>query len=138
MLTFVQIAGRTKPDHPDSPITDAEAAAMFRAVTNLFRRWGLTDDQAQQLLDLRPRTYGRWKAGTVGQMGRDLKARLSNLMGVHQNLRMIFQDPERGYAWIKAANQAFGGRSALDLMLGGELTDLMRVRQYLDAERNAW
>ena len=26
------------------PITDAEAAAMFRAVLNLFRLWGVTDD----------------------------------------------------------------------------------------------
>jgi hypothetical protein len=24
------------------------------------------------------------------------------------------------------------------VMLGGELTDLMRVRRYLDAERGAW
>ena len=31
------------------------------------------------------------------------------------------------------------GQSALDIMLGGELTDLMRVRRrYLDAERGSW
>ena len=35
-------------------------------------------------------------------------------------------------------NDAFAGRSALEMMLGGELTDLMRVRRYLDAERGAW
>lgn len=32
----------------------------------------------------------------------------------------------------------FGGASALDVMLGGELTDIMRVRRYLDAERGGW
>jgi len=47
------------------------------------------------------------------------------------------RDWER-YAWIKAPNDAFGGRSALDVMLGGEMTDLMRVRRYLDAERGGW
>ena len=31
---------------------------------------------------------------------------------------------------------SFGGSSALDVMLGGELTDIMRVRRYLDAERS--
>jgi hypothetical protein len=121
-----------------SSITDAEAAAVFRAATKLFSLWKLTDDQAAQLLDLPPRTYARWKAGAIGRLGRDGKARLSNLMGIHKALRLVFREPQRGYRWIGMANEAFGGRSALDVMLGGELTDLMRVRRYLDAERGAW
>lgn len=125
----------TSEFHPQ-PITDAEAAAMFRAVLNLFRRWEVTDAEAATLLDLPARTFARWKAGEAGRLGRDGKARLSNLMGVHKALRLIFREPERGYRWIKAANTAFGGRSALEVMLGGELTDLMRVRRYLDAERS--
>ncbi|HEX4766192.1 MAG TPA: antitoxin Xre/MbcA/ParS toxin-binding domain-containing protein [Lichenihabitans sp.] len=128
--------------HPRSfaadPITDEEAAAMFRAVVKLFRLWGLTDEQAATLLDLTLRSYRRWKAGEPRRMSRDGKARLSNLMGVHKALRIIFREPQRGYRWIRAPNEGFGGRSALDVMLGGELTDLMRVRRYLDAERGAW
>ncbi len=122
---------------PD-PISDSEAAAMFRAVVNLFGRWELTDEQGATLLDMPVRTYRRWKAGEQGRIDRDAKARLSNLMGVHKALRIIFREPQRGYGWIKASNQAFGGRSALEIMLGGELTDLMRVRRFLDAERSAW
>lgn len=125
-------------DFQPAPLTDDEAAAMFRAARNLFGLWGLTDEQAAILLDLPLRSYRRWKAGDIGRIDRDGKARLSNLMGVHKALRLIFREPQRGYAWIKAANDAFGGRSALDIMLGGELTDIMRVRRYLDAERGAW
>ncbi len=121
------------------PITEEEAAAMFRAAVNLFQRWGLTEEQAAILLDLPQRTLARWKAGGApGRLGRDGKARLSNLMGIHKALRIIFRDPRRGYEWIRAPNAAFGGRSALEVMLGGELTDLMRVRRYLDAERSGW
>lgn len=125
-------------DFAPVPITDAEAAAMFRAAVNLFRLWGLTDEQAATLLDLTVRSYRRWKAGVTGRIDRDTRARLSNLMGIHKALRIVFREPQRGYAWLKAPNAAFGGRSALDVMLGGELTDLMRVRRYLDAERGAW
>ena len=57
-------------------------------------------------------------------------------MGIHKALRLIFREPQRGYDWIRAANTTFGGQSALAVMLGGELTDLMRVRRYLDAERS--
>jgi hypothetical protein len=118
-----------------APLTDEEAAAAFRAVMNLFRLWGVTDEQAATILDLPRRTLARWKAGEIGRIGRDGKARLSNLLGIHKALRIVFRDAARGYAWIGAANAAFGGRSALDVMLGGELTDLMRVRRYVDAER---
>jgi len=120
---------------PDVGVTTGEAAAMFRAALNLFRLWGLSDDQSAQLLDLPVRTYRRWKAEEIGRIGRDGRARLSNLMGIHKALRLTFREPQRGYAWIKAPNTAFGGKSALEVMLGGELTDIMRVRRYLDAER---
>lgn len=125
-------------DFQPAPITDEEGAAMFRAVLNLFRLWDLTDEEAATLLDLPLRSYRRWKAGDIGRIDRDGKARLSNIMGIHKALRIIFRDAQRGYSWIRAPNTAFGGRSAVAVMLGGELTDLMRVRRYLDAERGAW
>ncbi len=118
-----------------SPITDAEAAAMFRACLTLFDRWRLGDAQASVLLDLPPRSFARWKTGALGRIGRDQRSRLSNLMGIHKALRLIFRDSTRVYEWIRLPNAVFGGRTALDVMLGGELTDLMRVRRYLDAER---
>jgi len=123
----------------DGPITDAEGEAMARAVINLFRRWQLTEGQACTLLGgVSQRTLTRWKAGEIGRLSRDLKARLSNLMGIHKALRIIFRDPQRAYDWVHRSNEIFGGRSAIDVMLGGELTDIMRVRRYLDAERGAW
>lgn len=116
-------------------LSDEEAAAMFRAALNLFAHWHVTDEQAAMLLDLPLRTYRRWKGGEPGRIGRDGKARLSNLMSIHKALRILFREPQRGYDWIKKTNTAFAGQTALQVMLGGELTDLMRVRRYLDAER---
>jgi hypothetical protein len=125
-------------DFAPAPISDEEAAAAFRAALNLFRLWSITDEQAATLLDLPIRSYRRWKAGEIGRIDRDAKARLSNLIGIHKALRIIFSEPHRGYAWIRAPNSAFGGRTALEVMLGGEMTDLMRVRRYLDSERGGW
>ncbi len=140
MVQLVQISDRTAGVTPASPaITDAEGLAMARAAVRLFGLWELTDAEACILLgELSPRTYARWKAGDIGRIGRDLKARLSNLMGVHKALRIIFTEPARAYGWVRRPNQAFSGRSALDVMLQGELLDLVRVRRYLDAERGGW
>jgi hypothetical protein len=64
--------------------------------------------------------------------------RMAHLMGIHKGVRHLFKDPSRGYEWIKAPNAAFGGKSALDVMLQGELSDLAVMREWLDAERSAW
>jgi hypothetical protein len=76
-----------------------EAVAMFRACLNLFRLWKVSDAEASVLLDLPPRTFARWKTGAIGRIGRDQKARLSNLMGIHKALRLIFREPKRSHDW---------------------------------------
>lgn len=119
--------------------TDAEAAAMARAVVGLFDRWQLSDAEACALLGgLARRTWARWKTGEIGRIDRDLATRLSILMGVHKGLRYLFSDPARGYAWVKRPNAAFGGRTPLDVMMDGSIFALMRVRSWLDAERGGW
>jgi Protein of unknown function (DUF2384) len=120
-------------------IPEVEAQAVQRAVIRLFGLWDITDTEASILLgDVSPRTFQRWKVGQYGRAGVDLIARMSNLLGIHKALRLLFSDPARGYRWIRAENAVFGGRSALGVMLGGQITDLMRVRRYLDAQRGQW
>ena len=127
------------PVPPVPQFTPAEVQAMQRAFVNLAARWQITDDQAAVLMgDISVRTFRRWKAGDLGRAGVDTAARLSNLMGIHKALRLLFKEPARGYGWIKRPNDAFGGSSALEVMLGGQLTDIMRVRRYLDAMRSPW
>lgn len=113
--------------------TAAEIGAMARAVAKLLDRWGVTDAQAAVLLaipadDARALRTGGRVSPTDGGM------RLSHLLGIHAALRTIFVEPERGYDWIKAPNATFDGRSALDVMLGGGVADLARVRACLEAE----
>ena len=137
-MSELQLINTAVPDFHPTPISDPEAAAMFRAAVNLFRLWDVTDEEAATLLDMPVRSYRRWKVEGPGRINRDGKARLSNIMGIHKALRVIFLEAQHGYDWIRKPNTAFADRSALDVMLGGELTDLMRVRRYLDAERGAW
>ena len=124
---------------PPGRLTEDEVGAMFRAALNLFERWGVSATQAATLLDVSPRTYARWKSRRRPEtMGHDGALRLSNLMGIHKALRIIFTDPQRGYAWTGKPNERFGGKTALEAMLEGGLPGIMRVRRYLDSERGGW
>ena len=124
---------------PDLPaVTDEEAAALARTTVNLFRAWQLSDIEARILLgDMAQRTWARWKEGRIGRIDRDLRARMAILMGIHKGLRYLFTEPARGYAWIRKPNATFAGQSALGVMMRGEITDLIDLRAYLDAERSA-
>lgn len=118
--------------------TPEEVAAMLRAGFRLFEQWGLTDAQGRALLgDPAPRTYARWKSGNAVRVPVDTARRLSYLMGIHKALRYLFKEPERAHAWVHKPNAAFGGQSALERMLAGDVVDLAAVRGYLDAERGA-
>jgi hypothetical protein len=120
-------------------ITDEEAGALARTTVNLFKVWNLADVEACILLGgMSPRTWARWKEGGIGRIDRDLRMRMAHLMGIHKGLRYLFREPVRGYAWIRKSSTAFGGQSALDLMLRGEMSDLSAVREWIDAERGAW
>ena len=120
-------------------ITDEEAGALARTTVNLFKMWNLSDTEACTLLgDMSARTWARWKDGSVGRIDRDLRMRMAHLMGIHKGLRYLFRDAARGYAWIRKPNASFGGLSALDLMLRGEISDLAALRDWLNAERGAW
>ena len=135
----------TTPATVGSVITDDEAGALARTTVNLFKAWNLTDLEACILLGgMSARTWARWKIGArskeggVGRIDRDLRTRMAHLMGIHKGLRYLFSEPARGYAWIRKPNAIFGGQSALDLMLRGEIADLAAMREWLDAERGAW
>lgn len=136
MLYPVEIRESAAPSVGYSP---EETAALQRAVLNLMARWGVRDEDAATLLGgLSVKTYRRWRAGDYGRVGRDLADRMSNLLGIHKALRILFQEAARGYDWVSRPNEAFGGRSPLDVMLQGGMGDLHRVRAYLDSARGGW
>lgn len=119
----------------------AAAAAALRSFFNIARAWGLSNEEQQRLLGCGRTSFYDWKAGRIktGLDGATLE-RLSHLFGIYAALHILLPVSERADAWIKRPNSAalFGGRSALERMLGGQVADLFVVRQYLDAQRGGW
>ena len=127
------------PSPGADPYSVREIEAMQRAVIAIFARWGVTDAQAAVILgSIAPKTFKRWKAGEPGRVNRDLADRMSLLLGIHKALRIVFADPQRGYAWMRRPHETFGGMTPLDLLLRGGMTDLERLRRYLDSVRGGW
>ena len=117
------------------------AAAAFRAFLRIAELWGLSVEEQLVLLGSPARsTYYKWRKDGAEQLPHDVMERLSYVLGIYKALQILLPDAERADGWIRRANDAplFGGGSALDRMLSGQVADLFVVRQYLDAQLGGW
>jgi hypothetical protein len=131
------------PRQPNAQASLADmSAAGLRAFFNIARDWDLSADEQIILLGSPGRsTFFKWKAAPhTARLGRDTLERLSLLLGIYKALQILLPQPAAADAWVKRPNSAppFGGRRALDRMLAGNISDLVAVRQYLDAMRGGW
>ncbi len=120
--------------HLDAAASSAALKAFFR----ISELWGLSAEQARILLGQPGRsTFFKWKKGGASTLPYDTLRRISYVLGIFRSLEIIFGNAAQGDAWISKPNASFGGRSALEHMLGGDVTDLAAVRRMLDATRGA-
>ena len=116
----------------------AAGGAGLRAFTRIAELWHLTIPEQLSLLGITSRsTYFKWRKEPQPRLPRDTLERLSYLLGIYKALQLLLPDTRAADEWIRRPNEApqFGGRSALQRMLSGNVADLFVVRQYLDAQR---
>jgi hypothetical protein len=125
---------------PAAEVTPEQmSAAGLRAFGRIAEAWGLSVDEQLALLGQPPRsTYFAWrKQPEKAALSRDTLERLSNLLGIYKSLQILLPEAAAADAWVRQPNSAtpFGGHSALQRMLAGNVSDLNLVRRYLDGVR---
>jgi hypothetical protein len=110
----------------------------LRAFANIAEAWGLSVAEQLTLLGIASRsTFFKWRREPEPRLPQDTLERLSYLLGIYKSLQILLPDAKAADAWVRQPNSAplFGGHSALERMLSGQVADLYVVREYLDAER---
>ena len=123
---------------PPIPHHNTIAVGMRAFFEITEKKWGLSYDESSTLLGQPGKsTYYNWRSGKVGEVvhSLDLGTRISYVLGIFKALEIIYEEPELADTWVRKPNDAFGGQSALDRMLAGQIVDLAQVRQYLDSVR---
>lgn len=123
-------------------VTEEEfGASLFgpalRTFFRLAEEWQLSELEQRVLLGQPASSELKaWQRGEVASANDETLHRISYLLGIYKAINLLLQDPARASDWLRAPNDAplFGGKSALDRMLGGEITNLASVRSYLDAQ----
>ena len=119
---------------PDRRRLSGPALRTFFRIAQL---WQLSVDEQMILLGLSARsTYFKWKKGAGIVLPKDTLERISYIIGVYKALQILLPNERAADEWVKRPNVApiFGGLTALDRMLSGQVADLFVVRQFLDAQ----
>lgn len=123
----------TSTDH--STVARERSEGAIEVFFRLAEAWGLNTDQQITLLGSPGRsTFFKWKKDG-GSVSGDTEERISHLVSIYKDLNILTEDAKMADEWIKRPNKYFDGRSALDIMLEGKLSDIYSVRAYLDAQR---
>lgn len=123
---------------PDRKGLSGPALRTFFRIAGL---WGLSVDEQMTLLGVTARsTFFKWKKNPNTVLPKDALERISYVLGIYKAIQILLPDEKAADEWVKRPNTAppFGGRSALDRMMSGQVADLFVVRQYLDAQRGGW
>lgn len=132
---------------PTSHLKTKEDRLSAAAIHNFFGitlEWGLSDNEQTILLaPATPTLFPQMKDYFLGScelpptIDSNGLTRISYIMGIYKALNILLPNARRASEWLHKPNSAtlFEGKSALDLMLQGNVDDLADIRRYLDAER---
>ena len=121
----------------DEEFGTALLAPALRTFFRLAEEWQLSEvEQCMLLGQPACSELKAWQRGEIASANDQTLGRISYLLGIYKAINLLLQDPTRARDWLRAPNDAplLGGRSALDMMLSGDVADLATIRAYLDAQ----
>lgn len=116
----------------------AMATAGLKAVFAILNKWGCDPDQAMAILRLPKATFYKYASRPEeARLTDDQLERLSYLVNIHAHLRLIFENPENQYGFMKMKNNNpfFNGRTPLEVIATGSFAALYETHKRIDALR---
>ena len=124
---------QSSPEPSQRKIGSAALKAFFAIAS---AKWGLSTGEQRILLGgISESTYHTWKNNPDRKLTNDVLDRISYILGIYKNLEILLGTKDIAQQWIKKPNDAFDGKSAIEVMLGGRMANLSDVRHYLDSQR---
>lgn len=107
--------------------------ALTKMIMRLFDLWQIPIVDQAALLNRSLSTIRRYQNEGYFADSEDMQDRVGNLLGIHKNLGILYPyNRDIVYRWISARNQAFDGKTPIELMRTG-LKGIVAVRNYLES-----
>lgn len=118
--------------------TAPDGRVGLKVVFNILNRWGCSAEQQQSILQLPKSSYYKYRgAPEAARLTGDQIERISYLLNIHAALRVIFENPENVYGFMRMANNnpPFNGTAPLEMVATGRFGALYEVFRHIDSMR---
>ena len=116
------------------------ASTALQLFFNIASKWELTIEEEHILLGNPPAAaFTEWKTNkSADSLDKETLERISHILNIYHCLKSLLPRGTAADHWVKKQNKApiFGGDTALNYMLNGDIDDLAKVHQYLDTQCN--
>lgn len=115
-------------------------AIGLKATMNILDKWGCSPEQEWLILGMKKSSYYNYREQPASaRLSEDQLERMSYVLNMHQALRIVFDNAENVYGFMRMNNNNpfFNGRSPLELIATGNFGTLYEVSKRIDALRGA-
>jgi uncharacterized protein (DUF2384 family) len=115
------------------------AHAAVGTALNIMDKWSCSEKEKMALLGVGRSTLHKYQAAPASaRLSPDLLERISYLLNIHAVLRILFENPENQYGFLRMPNKNrfFDGQAPMDILSSGLVSALYEVHRHLDAIRD--
>lgn len=115
------------------------AAAAVSTALNIMDKWSCSEKEKMALLGVGRSTLHKYQSAPASaRLSPDLLERISYLLNIHAVLRILFENPENVYGFLRMPNRNsfFNGKAPMDLLSSGLVSALYEVHRHLDGIRD--
>jgi uncharacterized protein (DUF2384 family) len=120
-------------------LPNSTAQTAITSALNIMDKWSCSEKEKMALLGIGRSTLHKYHSSpTSARLSPDLLERISYLLNIHAVLRMLFENPENVYGFVRMPNHNpfFNGKAPIEILSTGLMSALYEVHRHLDAIRD--
>lgn len=118
--------------------TQSQGKKALKVAINILNKWQCSEQEKQAILGISRSTLHKYQVKPESaRMTPDLLERTSYVLNIHQSLKMLFDNDENVYGFVRYPNQNyfFNGAAPMDTLRSGLSSSLYEVNRQLDSLR---
>ncbi|MBA6398995.1 MbcA/ParS/Xre antitoxin family protein [Colwellia sp. BRX10-4] len=111
------------------------SSVALSAFWNIMDQWGVESEHQISLIGIKTDlSSDDLKEMNVSSLSSEMVARISLVLKIYKYLEILLPNREQSRVWINKSNDAFGGETALMVILADNENGLLTVAEYLNSQ----
>ncbi len=110
----------------------------LKAALNILNKWECSEQEKTSILGVSRATLHKYQSNPFSaRVSPDLLERISYLLNIHSSLRILFENKENVYGFVRMpnSNYFFNGMAPMDIMSKGTVANLYEVNNQINTLR---